>query len=88
MITTKGIRRKRAVRAVLRRRGARVRRRELDAARARLDAHGDLSDEQREILDEMARSIVDGVLATPTGAVGRAETDETVRIVRDLFVPE
>ncbi|MFB6302364.1 MAG: glutamyl-tRNA reductase [Haloferacaceae archaeon] len=87
MATTEVPSQRRAVREALRRRAEAVRRRELDAARSRLDAHGDLTDEQREVLDAMARSIVDGVLAEPRAAVERAEDDETVRVVRDLFVP-
>lgn len=88
MATTRDTGGRRATREALRRHAEAVRRRELARALARLDTHGGLTDEQREITDEMARAIVAGVMAAPSVAVERAEGDETARIVRDLFVPE
>lgn len=88
MTTTEATSRKRTAREAIRRHAERVRRRELDRACARLGAHGDLPDEQREVVEAMARSIVDGVLAEPRDAIERAERDGTVRTVRDLFVPD
>lgn len=85
MATTQEPDRRRVAREALRRHAEAVRRRQLDAARSRLRAHGDLTEEQQAALDALATGIVDGVLAGPRAAVEGAESDETFRVVGDLF---
>ncbi|MFB6080307.1 MAG: hypothetical protein ABEJ81_04850 [Haloferacaceae archaeon] len=77
-------------RGTLHGRAKRVRRRELDAALARLDAHGGLTDAQRAILAEVAAGLVADLLAGPRAAIDRAEREgceERARRVRDLLLP-
>jgi glutamyl-tRNA reductase len=81
----------RAARDRLRRRGVAVRRRELDEALCRLEAHGELTDDQRRAVRALADGIVDGVLAPPRAALeGDGPVDErrAARTVTRLFDPE
>ncbi|MES3161914.1 MAG: glutamyl-tRNA reductase [Halorubrum sp.] len=69
----------------------RVKGRELDRALTKLDAQGDLTDEQRETVESMADALVGQLLAAPTRSLRDAagEDDwETIRTALQLFDPE
>jgi glutamyl-tRNA reductase len=69
----------------------RVKGRELETALAKLDAQGDLTEEQRETVAALADSLVGQLLAAPTKSLrdAAAEDDwETIRTAMELFDPE
>lgn len=75
------------VRGAIHARREAVERRELGRAFERLEAHGTLTDRQREILERMATAILDDVLATPEAVLAAdVEHDtEAVRTVAELL---
>ena len=69
----------------------RVKQRELDRAVTKLDAQGELTDEQRETVESLADALVGQLLAAPTRSLRDAagEDDwETIRTALQLFDPE
>ena len=69
----------------------RVKARELDRAMSKLEAQGDLTDEQRETVADLADALVGQLLAAPTRSLRDAagEDDwETIRTALQLFDPE
>ena len=69
----------------------RVKAREVDRAVSKLTAQGELSDEQRETVEDMADALVGQLLAAPTRSLRDAagEDDwETIRTALRLFDPE
>ena len=69
----------------------RVKAREVERAVSRLEAHGEVSDEQRETVEDLADSLVGQLLAAPTRSLRDAagEDDwETIRTALKLFDPE
>ena len=69
----------------------RVKARELDRAVSKLEAQGDLSDEQRETVENLADALVGQLLAAPTRSLRDAagEDDwETIRTALRLFDPD
>jgi len=69
----------------------RLKRRELDTAFSKLDAHGDLTDEQRETVEALADSLVSQILAAPTKSLrDAAEEDDwgTILTALELFDPD
>ena len=69
----------------------RVKAREVEQAISRLEAHGEMDDEQREIVEDLADSLVGQLLAVPTHSLRDAagEDDwETIRTALTLFNPE
>lgn len=76
-----------SLRSAIRARRETILQRELGRAFGRLEAHGTLTDRQREILEEMARAIVDDVLR-PSGAalaVNVEDDPEAVQTVTELL---
>ena len=68
----------------------RVKAREVDSALTKLDAQGELTDEQRETVEAMADALVSQLLAAPTRSLRDAagEDDwETIRTALQLFDP-
>ncbi|WP_327051062.1 glutamyl-tRNA reductase [Halomicrococcus gelatinilyticus] len=68
----------------------RVKERELDTALSRLDAHGDLNDEQRAVVESMADALVSQLLAPPTKSLRDAAGDDdwtTINTALRLFNP-
>ncbi len=69
----------------------RVKAREVERAMSKLEAQGDLSDDQRETVENMADALVGQLLAAPTRSLRDAagEDDwETIRTALQLFDPE
>ncbi len=69
----------------------RIKAREVDRAVSRLEAHGELNDEQRTTVEDLADSLVGQLLAAPTRSLRDAagEDDwETIRTALKLFDPE
>jgi glutamyl-tRNA reductase len=69
----------------------RVKARELDRAMSKLEAQGDLTDEQRETVADLADALVGQLLAAPTRSLRDAagEDDwETIRTALRLFDPD
>ena len=69
----------------------RVKAREVDRAVSRLEAHGEVSDVERETIEDLADSLVGQLLAAPTRSLRDAagEDDwETIRTALKLFDPE
>lgn len=69
----------------------RVKAREVDRALSKLESQGDLTDEQRETVADMADALVGQLLAAPTSSLRDAagEDDwETIRTALQLFDPE
>ncbi|WP_193309083.1 glutamyl-tRNA reductase [Halorubrum halophilum] len=69
----------------------RVKAREVDRAVSKLEAQGDLTDEQRETVEDLADALVGQLLAAPTRSLRDAagEDDwETIRTALQLFDPE
>jgi glutamyl-tRNA reductase len=79
-----------AVRGTIRAHGEEIKGRELQKAFNRLDANGELTSEQREIVRQMATAIVDGVLAAPELALKdtRQVDRETMQTAIGLFDPD
>jgi glutamyl-tRNA reductase len=69
----------------------RVKGREVSQALSKLDAHGDLSEDQREIVASMADSLVSQLLAPPTKSLRDAAADDdwaTINTALQLFDPD
>jgi glutamyl-tRNA reductase len=69
----------------------RVKARELDRAMSKLEAQGELTDEQRETVEDLADALVGQLLAAPTRSLRDAagEDDwETIRTALRLFDPD
>jgi glutamyl-tRNA reductase len=68
-----------------------VKNRELDTALSQLDAHGDLNDDQRAVVESMADALVSQLLAPPTKSLRDAAGDDdwtTINTALRLFNPE
>lgn len=70
------------------RRGERIRRRELETAIDRLEAHGDLTPGQRAAVEELSTGLVDELLAVPRDAIQRADGEESLAVALRLFAPD
>jgi glutamyl-tRNA reductase len=71
--------------------GERVKERELSEAFAKLDAHGDLSDDQREVVSSLADALVSQLLAVPTKSLRDAAVEDdwaTINTALELFDPD
>lgn len=79
-----------AVRRRIRERAAAIADRECRMAVDRLEARGDLTDEQRAVVADLAAAIVDGVLTGPEAALDEAaDADREVgRTAIELFAPD
>ncbi|NHN59653.1 glutamyl-tRNA reductase [Halorussus rarus] len=69
----------------------RVKERELSEALSKLDAHGDLSEEQREVVASMADALVSQLLAPPTKSLRDAAAEDdwaTINTALQLFDPD
>lgn len=69
----------------------RMKDREVEAALSKLDAHGELTDEQRAVVEAMADSIVSKLLAAPTKSLREAAGRDdwaTINSALRLFDPE
>jgi glutamyl-tRNA reductase len=69
----------------------RVKARELDRAMSKLESQGELTDEQRETVEDLADALVGQLLAAPTRSLRDAagEDDwETIRTALGLFDPD
>ena len=67
-----------------------VKNRELDTALSQLDAHGDLNDDQRAVVESMADALVSQLLAPPTKSLRDAAGDDdwtTINTALRLFDP-
>jgi glutamyl-tRNA reductase len=81
------------LRRQFRRQTAEIERCELEEAISKLDARGDLSDEQRETVRELGAALVEGLTDAPEQALERAERSERTgerereraRAIRRLF---
>lgn len=76
-----------AVRQAIRDRAADIKCRELRKAINQLETHGDLTSEQRQIITQMATTIVDEILAAPESTLRDASAydENTVRTAVELF---
>jgi hypothetical protein len=79
-----------AVRRAIRDRAREIECRERSRALDRLEAHGEVTAEQRRVIGELASGIVDGILAGPESALGEASAADTgtVRTAAALFDPD
>ncbi|WP_144904154.1 glutamyl-tRNA reductase [Halobellus captivus] len=69
----------------------RVKAREVDTALTRLEAQGELTDEQRETVEAMADALVGQLLSAPTKSLRDAATEDdwaTIQTAMTLFNPE
>jgi glutamyl-tRNA reductase len=69
----------------------RVKERELEAALSKLAAHGDLTDDQREVVASLADALVGQLLAAPTKSLRDAAAEDdwtTIDTALQLFDPE
>jgi glutamyl-tRNA reductase len=74
------------VRQAIRRRSELLKRREVDQAVNKLRIRGEFTESKREIIEEMADAIVDGVLAAPESVLEQASSDEdAVETAIELF---
>ena len=78
------------VRRAIRARGREIKRRELQRAFDRFQAHETLTDRRRRIIERMATAIVDGVLHAPDATLADADEydRETVRTAVGFFDPD
>ncbi|WP_132059639.1 glutamyl-tRNA reductase [Halorussus amylolyticus] len=88
-----GYKRKRAdeVIATMYESAERVKERELSEALSKLDAHGGLNDDQREVVSAMADALVSQLLAPPTKSLRDAAGEDdwtTINTALQLFDPE
>ena len=68
-----------------------VKRSEVETAINRLSAEGDLTDDERDVLESMADSLVNKLLAPPTRSLRRAAADDdwsTINTALQLFDPD
>lgn len=76
-------------RSSIRERAEEIRRQELERALARLEADGELTDEEREAVEELATALVDRVLTPAEETLEHGSADaETLRTAAALFDPE
>jgi Glutamyl-tRNA reductase len=69
----------------------RVKQREVRTAVAKLDSHGEVTDEQREIIESLADSLVSQLLSAPTKSLRDAAANDdwtTIQTAMQLFNPE
>ena len=69
----------------------RVKSREVGTAFAKLDAHGELTDHQREVIESLADSLVGQLLSAPTKSLRDAAAEDdwtTIQTAMQLFNPE
>jgi len=69
----------------------RVKNREVGTAFAKLDAHGELTDKQREVIESLADSLVGQLLSAPTKSLREAAAEDdwtTIQTAMQLFNPE
>ena len=69
----------------------RVKAREVATAFAKLDARGELTDEQREVIESLADSLVGQLLSAPTKSLREAAAEDdwtTIQTAMQLFNPE
>ena len=69
----------------------RVKNREVGTAFAKLDAHGELTDYQREVIESLADSLVGQLLSAPTKSLREAAAEDdwtTIQTAMQLFNPE
>jgi len=69
----------------------RVKQREVRTAMAKLDSHGEVTDEQREIIESLADSLVSQLLSAPTKSLRDAAANDdwtTIQTAMQLFNPE
>lgn len=76
-----------AVQRAIRIHAERIEQRELKQAMDRLDADESLTPAERQIIEEMADSILDELLAVPEAVLAAADDEETLRTVVELFDP-
>jgi glutamyl-tRNA reductase len=68
-----------------------VKRREVDEAVRKLEEHGELTDEQREVVESLADSLIGQLLAAPTKSLREAAAEDdwtTINTALQLFDPE
>ena len=63
----------------------RIKRGEVEEALGKLDARGELSDAQRDVVEGMADAIVDQLLAAPITCIQRGDDESTLDPVVRLF---
>ncbi|USZ69678.1 glutamyl-tRNA reductase [Halorussus salilacus] len=88
-----GYKRKRAdeVIATMYESAERIKAREVSEALTKLDAHGDFTDDQREVVESMADALVSQLLAPPTKSLRDAAAEDdwtTINTALQLFDPE
>ena len=69
----------------------RVKDREVATAFAKLDSHGDLTDQQRDVIESLADSLVGQLLSAPTKSLREAAAEDdwtTIQTAMQLFNPE
>jgi glutamyl-tRNA reductase len=69
----------------------RVKSREVSTAFAKLDAHDDLTDKQREVIESLADSLVGQLLSAPTKSLREAAAEDdwtTIQTAMQLFNPD
>jgi glutamyl-tRNA reductase len=69
----------------------RMKAREVDRALSKLDAQGDLTDEQRATVEDLADSLVGQLLAAPTKSLREAAAEDdwtTIQTAMHLFDPD
>jgi glutamyl-tRNA reductase len=69
----------------------RVKSREVTTAVDKLEAHGELTDKQREVIDSLADSLVGQLLSAPTKSLREAAAEDdwtTIQTAMQLFNPE
>ncbi|MFC4447868.1 glutamyl-tRNA reductase [Halorussus aquaticus] len=69
----------------------RVKERQLSEAFSKLDAHGDLNDDQREVVTSLADALVSQLLAPPTSSLRDAAAEDdwgTINTALQLFDPD
>ena len=69
----------------------RVKEHELSEAFTKLDAHGDLSEDQREVVSSLADALVSQLLAVPTKSLREAAAEDdwaTINTALELFDPD
>jgi glutamyl-tRNA reductase len=69
----------------------RVKNREVTTAVDKLEAHGELNDKQRDVIDSLADSLVGQLLSAPTKSLRDAAAEDdwtTIQTAMQLFNPE
>lgn len=76
-----------AVQQAIRTHGERIKQRELQQAMHRLAAETSLTPAEQQVVEEMADSLLDELLATPESVLAAADDEDTLRTVVELFDP-